>query len=178
MNKLKVMGAVIGITWLGIAAANAAPGFSTANVNMRTGPDLNFPAVEIIPEATPVEVEGCLADESWCDVIVGPNRGWVFSEYVAFERGNEYALLPDVGIQTLKIPVVTFVANDYWTRHYVGRPWYVERDKWIAFKPHPRPGWIAPPSGPRVAGWWRAGYKPPEVGLVIPLEHWKHPHRR
>ena len=177
MNKLKVLGAVIGITWLGIAAASAAPGYSTANVNMRTGPDLEYPAVEIIPEGTPIEVSGCLADESWCDVVAGANRGWVFSEYIAFEKGKDFVLLPDVGIETYKIPAVTFVAKDYWSKYYVARPWYVERDKWIAYKPHPRPGWAPPPPGPRVVGWWRHGYKPPEVGLVIPLEHWKHPRR-
>ncbi len=32
-------------------AAQAAPGFSTANVNIRTGPDVDFPSVGVIPRA-------------------------------------------------------------------------------------------------------------------------------
>lgn len=178
MSKLKVIAAAIGMTWLGIAAANAAPGYSTANVNLRTGPDLDFPSVEVVADGTPIEVAGCLKDESWCDVIVGPNRGWMFSEYIAFERNGDYVALPDVGIETYKIPAVTFAAREYWAHYYVGRPWYADREKWIAFAPRPRAGWRAPPQGVRIAGWWRDGYRAPEVGLEIPLEHWKKHHHK
>ena len=129
MSKLKLIGAIAGLTLMGTAAAQAAPGFSTANVNMRTGPDVEYPAVDVIPEGDPVDIRGCLRDESWCDVIWAGNRGWVYSEYLAFERRGEYVSLPDVGPAAFSVPIITFAARDYWDRHYVGRPWYRDRDR-------------------------------------------------
>lgn len=74
MRKLKLVGAIIGATLMGVAAAQAAPGYSTTGVNMRSGPDTEYPSVEIIPEGTALEIAGCLPDESWCDVIA--RAGW------------------------------------------------------------------------------------------------------
>lgn len=175
MRRLAFVGALIGATLMGAAAAQAAPGYATTNVNMRTGPDTEFPSVEIIPEGSSIEVAGCLDDESWCDVIAGSNRGWVFSEYLAFDRGGSYVLLPDVGLETLRIPAVKFAAADYWQRFYVGRPWYADRARWIGFDVHPRHGWHGPPPGPRMPGWWRGGYAAP-IGMAPPPEHgWHRP---
>lgn len=177
MRKLKLIGAVIGATLMGAAAAHAAPGYSTANVNMRAGPDIDFPRVDLIPEGSPVEIRGCLRDESWCDVIWAGNRGWVISEYLAFQQRGDYVLLPDVGLSALRIPVVRFAANDYWGRYYVGRPWYGERNRWYAYKPRPRQNWHAPPPGKRHPGWWRSGYQP-YGGMKPPPERgWKRPDR-
>ena len=159
--RLRTMGPLVAaFVAMGTVAAQAAPGFSTANVNMRTGPDTDFPSVGVIPEGAPVNVRGCLRDESWCDVIWSGNRGWVFSEYLAFDYRGQVTPLPGVGLPVFRIPVVPFLANDYWRRHYVGRPWYKERDRWVKFKPRPREGWRAPPKawiGPPPTIWvcWR-----------------------
>lgn len=179
MRKYALFGTLAGLAMMGIAAvANAAPGFSTANVNIRTGPDTEFPSVGVIPEGDVVDVRGCLRDESWCDVIWAGNRGWVFSEYLAFDYRGEPTPLPDIGLSVFRIPVVSFVGVDYWRRHYVGRPWYNERDRWTRYKPRPRVGWRAPPPGPRNPGWWRSGYKvhpgmrpPPDRGWKRPSRH-------
>jgi uncharacterized protein YraI len=179
MNRLKRIVALAGATMLGIATAQAAPGFATADVNLRAGPDTDYPSVEVIPNGAPVEIAGCLEDESWCDVAAGPNRGWVYSEYLASDRGGSYVLLPDVGIKTLRVPAITFTANEYWQRYYVGRPWYVEKTKWVEFKPHPRIGWRPPPPGPRVVGWWRHGYSAPVGMPPPPPDHgWRRPEIR
>ncbi len=135
--NLKLIGAIAGLTLMGIAAAHAAPGVSTANVNVRTGPDTDFPSVGVIPEGDDVEIAGCLRDESWCDVIWAGNRGWVYSEYLAFDQRGEYVPLPDVGPEAFHVPFVTFVASDYWGRYYVGRPWWAERNRWFAFQVRP-----------------------------------------
>ena len=138
LRKLKMIGAVAGLTLMGIAGAHAAPGFSTANVNMRAGPDTEYPAVDVIPEGESVDIRGCLRDESWCDVIWAGNRGWVFSEYLAFEqRGGGYVSLPDVGPAAFAIPFVAFAAAEYWDRHYVSRPWYKDRARWYSYKYRP-----------------------------------------
>jgi uncharacterized protein YraI len=177
MKIIALIAAVAAFATLGVAAAQAEPGYSTANVNMRTGPDIEYPSVGVIHEGEPLYVEGCLQDESWCDVRWADNRGWVYSEYIGFDYHGQTAYLPDVGIAAFGIPVVGFVAADYWGRWYRGRPWYAEHARWEAFKWHPRVGWHAPPPGPRHAGWWRAGYAAP-AGMHAPPEHgWRRPER-
>jgi uncharacterized protein YraI len=159
------------------AAAHAGPGYTTADVNFRTGPDTEFPSVGVIPEGDEIFVHGCLRDESWCDVEWGRDRGWVYSEYIAFDYHGEMTPLPDVGIAAFGIPIIGFVASDYWGHYYVGRPWYRDRDRWFAFRVHPRRGWHAPPAGPRRAGWWRSGYHAPMGMIVPPGRGWHRPMR-
>lgn len=178
MRAIKMIGAVVAFAAMGIAAAQAAPGYSTVNLNLRTGPDTEFPRVDTIPEGDPIEILGCLRDESWCDIVWAGNRGWVYSEYIAVDHRGDYVPLPDLGLSAFRIPVVRFAASDYWGRHYVGRPWYAERNRWYGYKPRARKGWRAPPSGKRTPGWWRSGYQAPK-GLKPPSERgWKRPDRR
>ena len=177
MRKSIGIAAAIAAIGLGIGAAQAAPGYATANVNIRTGPDTEFPSAGVIPEGSSVDVRGCLRDESWCDVRWGSERGWVYSEYLAFDYRGEMTPVPDVGLAGLRLPVVVFRSGDYWRSHYVGRPWYKDRNRWASFKPRPRPGWHAPPNGPRRPGWWRSGYQAPQ-GMRAPAERWRRPDRR
>lgn len=164
-------------TALGASSAHAEPGYATANVNMRTGPDIEYPSIGVIPEGEPIYVEGCLRDESWCDVRWGPDRGWVFSEYIALDYRGAMVPLPDYGPEFFRIPFVTFVVRDYWDRYYVGRPWYRDRDRWYAFHWHPRRDWHAPPPGPRNPGWWRRGYIAPPGMRPPPDRGWRRPER-
>ena len=64
MRVLKLAGWVAGLAMAGMVSAEAAPAFSTANVNIRTRPDTEFPSLDVIPDGSPIEVEGCLQDES------------------------------------------------------------------------------------------------------------------
>jgi uncharacterized protein YraI len=170
--------AALAFAMLGAAAAQAAaPGYTTANVNMRTGPDIDFPSIGIIPEGDDIFVVGCLRDESWCDVRWGPERGWVYAEYLGFDYHGETVLLPDIGLSLFAIPVIAFVADDYWGRYYVGRPWYRDRVRWYRFRPRPRVGWHAPPPGPRKRDWWRKNYHAPKGLLAPPARGWKRPAR-
>lgn len=178
MRTMKLIGALVAFATMGIAAAQAAPGYSTVNLNLRTGPDTDFPRVDVIPEGNSVEILGCLRDKSWCDIVWDRSRGWVYSEYLAIDHRGDYVPLPDMGIAAFSIPAVRFVARDYWGRHYVGRPWYKERDRWYGFKPRPRVGWRAPPSGKRTPGWWRSGYKAPKGMKAPPGRGWHRPHRK
>jgi uncharacterized protein YraI len=122
MKTFKLASAALMLSMASALAAHAAPGYSTADVNIRSGPDTDFPSVGVIREGDNVDVRGCLNDESWCDVIWDGNRGWVFSEYLAFDYRGEVTPLPDVGLSAFRIPIVAFAATDYWKRHYVGRP--------------------------------------------------------
>ena len=102
-------------------------------------------------------------------------RGWVYSEYLAFDERGEMVPLPDVGPAYFRIPFVTFVARDYWDRWYVGRPWYRDRDRWYGYRIRPRVGWHAPPPGPRRSGWWRQNYHAPPGMRPPPGRGWRRP---
>lgn len=174
-----LIGALAVTVALGAQAAEARPGYATANVNLRAGPDTDFPVVDVIPDSDPVDVRGCLNDESWCDVIWEGNRGWVFSEYLALDYRGDMRPLPDIGVEAFGIPIISFAATDYWGRYYVGRPWYRDRTRWYAFRPRPRPGWHAPPRGPRQPGWWRGGgYRAPQGMAAPPPDRGWKPHPR
>jgi uncharacterized protein YraI len=110
------------------AAAQAAAGFATANVNMRSGPSTRYPAVTVIPVGTSVEIHGCLADIPWCDVSFYDGRGWVAARYVqVVYRQSRVYLEPDY-YDTLGIPFVTFEIGSYWDRYYRNRDFYRQRD--------------------------------------------------
>ena len=171
----RLVAVIAAIATLGMASAHAEPAFSTADVNMRAGPDIEFPPVAVIPEGEPVYIKGCLRDKSWCDVVWEDDRGWVYSEYLALDYRGELMPLPDVGLVEFKIPIISFAATDYWGRYYVGRPWYRDRDRWFSYRIRSRQGWHAPPSGPRRPGWWRSGYHAPSGMRPPPDRGWRRP---
>lgn len=108
----------------------AVRGFSTANVNMRSGPSTSYPAVTVIPYGTTVTIHGCMSTVNWCDVSFRGGRGWVSGNYVQASYRQRRV---DVGPQyyrPLGIPIVTFEIGNYWDRHYRGRDFYRDRDRW------------------------------------------------
>ncbi|MFP5075749.1 SH3 domain-containing protein [Rhizobium sp. YIM 134829] len=110
--------------------AEAAEGYSTANVNMRSGPSTAYPAVVVIPAGTSVEIHGCLSTANWCDVSFYSGRGWVSASYLqTVYRTNRVVLAPQY-YQPLGIPTVTFEIDNYWDRHYRNRTFYRDRDVW------------------------------------------------
>ncbi|MEK1929731.1 MAG: SH3 domain-containing protein [Pararhizobium sp.] len=102
-------------------AAQAAAGFATANVNMRSGPSTLYPAVTVIPVGTSVEIHGCLSDIPWCDVSFYEGRGWVAARYVQVEYQQSRVYLEPDYYDTLGIPFVTFEIGNYWDRYYRDR---------------------------------------------------------
>ena len=40
--------------------------------------------VAILPAGMQILVEGCLSDYRWCDVVAGPNRGWVYAGNIVY----------------------------------------------------------------------------------------------
>lgn len=121
-------------------AASAAPAQVTANVNLRTGPSTQYYPILVLPAGVGVEVYGCLAGYTWCDVSWGNNRGWVSSRYLSsFYYGPTYRPRP-----ARPVPSVTFNFG-YWDNHYVGRPWYRDRPRHDDRPgPRPGPGWDGP----------------------------------
>ena len=73
-----------------------------------------------------VAVQGCLPDYTWCDVIVGQNRGWLFADAIQYPYQSSMVPLSTYGA-VIGIGVLGFAMNDYWGQHYRARPWYRER---------------------------------------------------
>jgi uncharacterized protein YraI len=74
-------------TMLGLAtmsAANAASGFTTTAVNLRTGPGIAHPVLVAVPASQPLTIIGCISSYAWCDVVWGSYRGWISADYVSY----------------------------------------------------------------------------------------------
>ena len=138
------------------ALAQAASGFATANVNMRSGPSTAYPAVVVIPVGARLQIYGCLSYDSWCDVSFAGGRGWVSGRYIQATYNNNRVYVDRNYYQGLGIPIITFDIDDYWGRNYRQRDIYRERDVWRREPPRrpPPPAWENPRPVPG------GGYRP------------------
>lgn len=98
-------------------------------VNMRAGPDAVFPVVTWLNSQDVVQIQGCVAGHTWCDVVAGRQRGWINAKYLR----NVFAQ---------RIPVVTFSVEQYWDEHFRNRRWYGNKADWVGWG---TPGWQPPP---------------------------------
>nr|WP_205931901.1 SH3 domain-containing protein [Rhizobium leguminosarum] len=112
------------------AIAEAAEGYSTANVNMRAGPSTRYPAVAVIPAGSSVEIRGCLSDVNWCDVEFYGGRGWVSGQYVQALYQQRRVYVGPQYYRPLGIPMIRFSVDNYWDRYYRNRDFYRDRDRW------------------------------------------------
>jgi len=128
----------------GLAVALAAlPGVSQAQlayaakqVNLRAGPGMEYPVVAILLAGVPVTVQGCVADYRWCDVEAGPSRGWVYAGNIVYPyQGANVPVLSSGAM--IGIGILAYSVASYWDQHYVGRPWYPQRHRWINRPPPP-----------------------------------------
>lgn len=61
------------------AVAQAYPGWTTGNVNMRTGAGVGYARITTIPANQLVQIYGC---STWCQIGWGGFSGWVSGNYV------------------------------------------------------------------------------------------------
>ena len=108
------------------ARPNAYP---ISNVNLRAGPDTDYPVIVTVPDRAPITILGCLGDHTWCDVVFQQSRGWMRSIYLTgFYQGYYYPLrdyAPRLGY-----PVIDFDIGHYWDANYRDRTFYDERPRW------------------------------------------------
>jgi Uncharacterized protein with a bacterial SH3 domain homologue len=130
------------------ALAQAADGFVTGNVNLRAGPDAEYPLILTIPAGTPVNIQGCTNDWEWCDVTTMGARGWVAGTFIQYRYQNRPVVVQEYGA-SIGIPIVSFVIGTYWGNYYSNRPFYRQRNYWyrrpIISRPPPRPIHRPPP---------------------------------
>lgn len=149
MKKLLALG-LLTMAFLVLPAASQAQGqlaYTAKNAHLRAGPARDYPVIAILPAGFEVLVQGCLSDYSWCDVIAGPDRGWVYAGNLDYAYEGGYVPLLDYGPQ-IGIGITGFFLFDYWDRHYRDRPFYRDRDGW-AHRPRPPQPPIVRPLPPR-----------------------------
>ncbi|KQW28171.1 hypothetical protein ASE36_17225 [Rhizobium sp. Root274] len=130
MKKLWLMAAVAASTVGLPVIAEAAPAFSTGNVNMRSGPSTQYPPVIVIPVGSQVDIRGCLSSANWCDVAYAGYRGWVSGSYLQASYSQRRVYVDPQYYRPLGIPTVTFSIGSYWDDHYRNRSFYRDRDRW------------------------------------------------
>ena len=162
----------------GLAVALAAlPGVSQAQlayaakqVNLRAGPGMEYPVIAILLAGVPVTVQGCVADYRWCDVEAGPSRGWVYGANIVYPYQGSNVPVINYGAM-IGIGILAYSVASYWDQHYVGRPWYPQRQRWINRPPpppHARP--VQRPAPPE--------HRAPSGHPPVPPEHRAPPGQR
>jgi uncharacterized protein YraI len=126
------------------ASALAQTAYTVREANVRAGPERDYPVVTRLATGTPVAVTGCVEDQSWCEVIAEPDRGWVYAGSLEYPyEGRRVVIL---GNGYIGLPFVPFVAGTYWDTYYRGRPWYGRRNYWVGRAPtFHRPGVVGRP---------------------------------
>lgn len=129
MKARVAMALVIGFL-LAPLPAGAESGFASASVNMRAGPGTGYPVLLVIPGGARLDIVGCLANYSWCDVSWGRTRGWVYGRYLQDRRTWR-----SVPLNRSRFGTTTFDFNNYWADHYRNRSFYRHRDRWNRLGP-------------------------------------------
>jgi uncharacterized protein YraI len=139
MKRLSLLAAFV-LALLAPLAAQASDGYITRDLNLRTGPDVDYPRITMIEAGTSVEVLGCIDRWTWCDVAVYGERGWVSGRYVQLEYQGHRGYVSSYGYN-VGIPILAFSLGTYWGEHYHDRPWYEHRDSWASSSHGHRPNY-------------------------------------
>ena len=142
MRKL-AMKSAFGLAMMLPVAAIAETAYVNTTVNMRAGPNAEFPLVASIQAGAPVYINGCISGYSWCDVSAGPDRGWVYADYLSYPYQNQPVTVISGGA-AIGLPIISFAVGNYWDSYYRARPWYGNRSYWYGrpanwwYRPAPR----------------------------------------
>ena len=101
----KIAALSAGIATLLVAGpAFAINGYSTAHLNLRTGPGTQYPVVGVMEYNVRSQITGCIADYSWCAITVAGLNGWASAEYLVIDQGGQVMQItgPDSGIPVVE----------------------------------------------------------------------------
>jgi len=121
MQLSKTLCAALGLSLVGMAAAQAAQ--STVSLNVRSGPSTNYRVVDVLYQGETVDVEGC--QSGWCRINhTGPD-GWVSARYLTNidqRGGSQQSAEPDINF-SVDVPGFSFsIGNGGDFRPRPGRP--------------------------------------------------------
>jgi uncharacterized protein YraI len=121
----------------GPAPARPYDAYIVSGAALVAGPGADYPpVVDLLSPGQPVQVYGCLAGFSWCDVSFQGYRGWFDGRQLTYPFNGVRVTLPAFGSQ-IGVPVVEFSVEDYWGRFYRDRPFYRDRARWAGGAPGP-----------------------------------------
>jgi uncharacterized protein YraI len=92
-----------------LSAAQAQTiGTARTDLNVRSGPDPQFPVIGMIRENRRATVLGCIEGSRWCQVDIGGRTGWAYAQYMTLS-GDAVAVLsaPEIEIDVAARQVVT-----------------------------------------------------------------------
>ncbi len=165
MNNFKTLGWMLLSLAALPAVASAELAYAARQLHLRAGPAIDYPVVLTLPAGVVLDVQGCLSDYRWCDVVAGPDRGWVYAANIVYSYQGAPVPVLNYGA-VIGIGIIAFSLGTYWDTHYVGRPWYPQRQLWIRRAPPPRfvpPGHRPPPAV-------LPGHRPPNAQRPAPAE--------
>jgi uncharacterized protein YraI len=84
-------GLLLAVTFGGMIIAGpafAVTVYSTAHLNLRTGPGEQYPVIGVLEHNVAAEADGCLKDWSWCSITVGGINGWAAAQYLVVDDKN------------------------------------------------------------------------------------------
>jgi uncharacterized protein YraI len=115
-KTLSVVLATLAASFCVAGAANATPGYATQRLEIKAGPDDDYPTVGVVRQGSKLTINGCLRDWTWCDVTAMRNRGWVEGRSIqAYERGRRIAYGAP-----WTVPLLSFTFSSYWDINYHG----------------------------------------------------------
>jgi uncharacterized protein YraI/surface antigen len=125
-KSLAALAVVLGASATTAAPAQAVPGYAVPRLEVKAGPGYRYPTVAVVRYDSPLEVNGCLRNWSWCDVTTRRGRGWVRGRDIEIERrGSRIEYGAPWGV-----PQFDFNLDTYWNNNYRGQEFYRERDRW------------------------------------------------
>lgn len=92
MKRTLITAALASAAMLSVAQAQTT-GTATTDMNIRSGPDPQFPVIGMLRDRQRVTVLGCVEGSRWCQVDFRGRIGWAYSRYMTMS-GDIAAVLP------------------------------------------------------------------------------------
>ena len=77
------------------------------DLNVRSGPGPQYPAVGLATRGSTAVLDGCIEGSRWCRVDVNGMRGWVYADYLQVDRGGTPVIVEQHRAE-IGVPVVTY----------------------------------------------------------------------
>lgn len=84
-------------------------GTATTDLNLRSGPDPQFPVIGMLRDRQRATVIGCIEGSRWCQMSRNGRTGWAYSQYMVFS-GDSVAVLSQPELEVEVTPRTMAVA--------------------------------------------------------------------